>query len=70
MKPGCSGIWIGRCSLADYDDGLINITHQSTVIIVSSIWLQIIDTTSSKSHGTQCFTLPPKHSKQVSAYMV
>ncbi|XP_037483272.1 probable pectate lyase 4 [Triticum dicoccoides] len=35
IKPGSTNIWIDRCSLADYDDGLIDITRQSTDITVS-----------------------------------
>ncbi|XP_047067099.1 probable pectate lyase 4 [Lolium rigidum] len=35
IKPNSTNIWIDRCSLADYDDGLIDITRQSTDITVS-----------------------------------
>ncbi|KAF8753041.1 hypothetical protein HU200_011853 [Digitaria exilis] len=35
IKPGSTNIWIDRCTLADYDDGLIDITRQSTDITVS-----------------------------------
>ncbi|CAM0907414.1 unnamed protein product [Alopecurus aequalis] len=35
IKPNSQHIWIDRCSLADYDDGLIDITRQSTDITVS-----------------------------------
>ncbi|WVZ88702.1 hypothetical protein U9M48_035189 [Paspalum notatum var. saurae] len=35
IKPGSTNIWIDRCSLADFDDGLIDITRQSTDITVS-----------------------------------
>ncbi|XP_003562741.4 probable pectate lyase 4 [Brachypodium distachyon] len=35
IKPNSSNIWIDRCTLADYDDGLIDITRQSTDITVS-----------------------------------
>lgn len=39
IKPGSTNIWIDRCSLADYDDGLIDITRQSTDITVSRLLL-------------------------------
>jgi pectate lyase len=35
IKPDSTNIWIDRCTLADYDDGLIDITRQSTDITVS-----------------------------------
>lgn len=35
IKPKSRHIWIDRCSLRDYDDGLIDITRQSTDITVS-----------------------------------
>ncbi|KAF8008893.1 hypothetical protein BT93_J0021 [Corymbia citriodora subsp. variegata] len=35
IKPNSRNIWIDRCSLRDYDDGLIDITRQSTDITVS-----------------------------------
>ncbi|KAI4385700.1 hypothetical protein MLD38_003695 [Melastoma candidum] len=35
IKPNSRHIWIDRCSLSDYDDGLIDITRQSTDITVS-----------------------------------
>lgn len=35
IKPNSKHIWIDRCSLSDYDDGLIDITRQSTDITVS-----------------------------------
>ncbi|KAI4351146.1 hypothetical protein L6164_005529 [Bauhinia variegata] len=35
IKPNSRHIWIDRCSLHDYDDGLIDITRQSTDITVS-----------------------------------
>lgn len=35
IKPNSRHIWIDRCSLRDYDDGLIDITRQSTDITVS-----------------------------------
>ncbi|MCD9639931.1 hypothetical protein HAX54_024924 [Datura stramonium] len=34
-KPKSRHIWIDRCSLSDYDDGLIDITRESTDITVS-----------------------------------
>ncbi|KDO49821.1 probable pectate lyase 4 isoform X3 [Citrus sinensis] len=35
IKPKSKHIWIDRCSLRDYDDGLIDITRESTDITVS-----------------------------------
>lgn len=35
IKPNSKHIWIDRCSLSDYDDGLIDITRQSTDITIS-----------------------------------
>ncbi|XP_014511058.1 probable pectate lyase 4 [Vigna radiata var. radiata] len=35
IKPKSKHIWIDRCSLADYDDGLIDITRESTDITIS-----------------------------------
>lgn len=35
IKPNSKHIWIDRCSLKDYDDGLIDITRESTDITVS-----------------------------------
>ncbi|KAF8402821.1 hypothetical protein HHK36_010912 [Tetracentron sinense] len=35
IKPNSKHIWIDRCSLHDYDDGLIDITRESTDITVS-----------------------------------
>eukprot|EP01018_Ginkgo_biloba_P020748 Gb_05620 [translate_table: standard] len=36
IKPNSRHIWIDRCSLRNYDDGLIDITRQSTDITISS----------------------------------
>ncbi|XP_002534262.2 probable pectate lyase 4 [Ricinus communis] len=35
IKPKSKHIWIDRCSLRDYDDGLIDITRESTDITIS-----------------------------------
>lgn len=35
IKPNSKHIWIDRCSLHDYDDGLIDITRESTDITIS-----------------------------------
>lgn len=35
IKPNGRDIWIDRCTLADYDDGLIDITRASTDVTVS-----------------------------------
>ncbi|KAF3442042.1 hypothetical protein FNV43_RR15958 [Rhamnella rubrinervis] len=35
IKPNSKHIWIDRCSLSDYEDGLIDITRESTDITIS-----------------------------------
>ncbi|XP_057427220.1 probable pectate lyase 4 [Lotus japonicus] len=35
IKPNSQHIWIDRCSLSDFDDGLIDITRESTDITIS-----------------------------------
>lgn len=35
LKPNSKHVWIDRCSLSDYDDGLIDITRQCTDITIS-----------------------------------
>ncbi|KAL2509379.1 Pectin lyase-like superfamily protein [Forsythia ovata] len=35
IKPNSKHIWIDRCSLTDYDDGLIDISRESTDITIS-----------------------------------
>ncbi|KAI8019099.1 putative pectate lyase 21 [Camellia lanceoleosa] len=35
IKPKSKHIWIDHCSLCDYDDGLIDITRESTDITIS-----------------------------------
>lgn len=37
IKPKSKHIWIDRCSLHDYDDGLIDITRESTDITISRL---------------------------------
>lgn len=37
IKPRSKHVWIDRCSLSDYDDGLIDITRGSTDITVSRL---------------------------------
>lgn len=43
IKPNSKHIWIDRCSLRDYDDGLIDITRQSTDITVSRWFFEFSD---------------------------
>ncbi|XP_047339918.1 putative pectate lyase 21 [Impatiens glandulifera] len=45
IKPNSKNIWIDRCSLKDYDDGLIDITRSSTDITVSRCLFQQHDKT-------------------------
>uniref|UniRef100_A0A8R7UYX9 Uncharacterized protein n=1 Tax=Triticum urartu TaxID=4572 RepID=A0A8R7UYX9_TRIUA len=48
IDPGSFDIWIDRCSLIDYDDGLINITCHSIEITASMSFC--------------CLSLLPSHS--------
>ncbi|KAK1298371.1 putative pectate lyase 13 [Acorus calamus] len=45
IKPKSRNIWIDRCSLRDYDDGLIDITRESTDITVSRCHFSMHDKT-------------------------
>ncbi|EYU38485.1 hypothetical protein ABFS82_12G135900 [Erythranthe guttata] len=45
IKPNSMHIWIDRCSLSDYDDGLIDITRQSTDITISRCYFANHDKT-------------------------
>ncbi|KAK1311913.1 Serine carboxypeptidase-like 14 [Acorus calamus] len=45
IKPKSRHIWIDRCSLRDYDDGLIDITRESTDITVSRCHFSMHDKT-------------------------
>ncbi|EHA8589375.1 putative 60S ribosomal protein L35 [Cocos nucifera] len=45
IKPKSRHIWIDRCSLCDYDDGLIDITRESTDITVSRCHFSMHDKT-------------------------
>ncbi|XP_044509154.1 probable pectate lyase 4 isoform X1 [Mangifera indica] len=45
IKPKSRHIWIDRCSLSDFDDGLIDITRQSTDITVSRCYFSRHDKT-------------------------
>ncbi|XP_024628680.1 putative pectate lyase 21 isoform X1 [Medicago truncatula] len=45
IKPNSRNIWIDRCSLRDYDDGLIDITRQSTDITISRCYFAQHDKT-------------------------
>ncbi|XP_031250137.1 probable pectate lyase 4 isoform X1 [Pistacia vera] len=45
IKPKSRHIWIDRCSLSDFDDGLIDITRQSTDITVSRCYFTRHDKT-------------------------
>lgn len=35
LKPKSRHVWIDRCTLSDYDDGLIDVTRQSSFVTVS-----------------------------------
>lgn len=45
IKPKSKHIWIDRCSLRDYDDGLIDITRESTDITISRCHFAMHDKT-------------------------
>ncbi|URE13102.1 Pectate lyase [Musa troglodytarum] len=45
IKPKSRHIWIDRCSLRDYDDGLIDITRESTDVTVSRCHFSMHDKT-------------------------
>ncbi|CAL9097268.1 unnamed protein product [Musa acuminata var. zebrina] len=45
IKPKSRHIWIDRCSLRDYDDGLIDITRESTDVTVSRCHFAMHDKT-------------------------
>lgn len=41
IKPNSKHIWVDRCSLRDFDDGLIDITRASTDITISRLALSL-----------------------------
>lgn len=66
IKPNSRNIWIDRCSLRDYDDGLIDITRQSTDITVSRCYFTKHDKTmligADPSHiGDRCIRVTIHH---------
>ncbi|XP_038689677.1 probable pectate lyase 4 isoform X2 [Tripterygium wilfordii] len=66
IKPNSRHIWIDRCSLRDYDDGLIDITRQSTDITVSRCYFTNHDKTmligADPSHvGDRCIRVTIHH---------
>ncbi|KAL9422027.1 hypothetical protein AB3S75_034323 [Citrus x aurantiifolia] len=66
IKPNSRHIWIDRCSLRDYDDGLIDITRQSTDITVSRCYFTQHDKTmligADPSHvGDRCIRVTIHH---------
>ncbi|KAJ9539989.1 hypothetical protein OSB04_026495 [Centaurea solstitialis] len=66
IKPNSKHIWIDRCSLRDYDDGLIDITRQSTDITVSRCYFANHDKTmligADPSHcGDRCIRVTVHH---------
>ncbi|CBI33175.3 hypothetical protein VitviT2T_019152 [Vitis vinifera] len=66
IKPNSRHIWIDRCSLHDYDDGLIDITRQSTDITVSRCYFSQHDKTmligADPSHiGDRCIRVTIHH---------
>ncbi|MCD7463010.1 hypothetical protein HAX54_049786 [Datura stramonium] len=66
IKPNSRHIWIDRCSLCDYDDGLIDITRQSTDITISRCYFAQHDKTmligADPSHvGDRCIRVTIHH---------
>ncbi|XP_068644277.1 probable pectate lyase 4 [Aristolochia californica] len=66
IKPNSRHIWIDRCSLRDFDDGLIDITRESTDITVSRCHFAQHDKTmligSDSSHiGDRCIRVTIHH---------
>lgn len=66
IKPNAKHIWIDRCSLRDYDDGLIDITRESTDITISRCHFSQHDKTmlvgADPSHvGDRCIRLTIHH---------
>ncbi|KAH9735697.1 Pectate lyase [Citrus sinensis] len=66
IKPKSKHIWIDRCSLRDYDDGLIDITRESTDITVSRCHFSSHDKTmligADPSHvGDRCIRVTIHH---------
>ncbi|XP_016572215.1 probable pectate lyase 4 isoform X2 [Capsicum annuum] len=66
IKPNSRHIWIDRCSLRDYDDGLIDITRQSTDITISRCYFAQHDKTmligADPSHvGDRCIRVTIHH---------
>ncbi|XP_022143904.1 probable pectate lyase 4 [Momordica charantia] len=66
IKPNSKHIWIDRCSLRDYDDGLIDITRGSTDITISRCYFAQHDKTmligADPSHvGDRCIRVTIHH---------
>ncbi|KAM0045434.1 putative pectate lyase [Helianthus debilis subsp. tardiflorus] len=66
IKPNSKHIWIDRCSLKDYDDGLIDITRQSTNITISRCHFSNHDKTmligaDASHHGDRCICVTIHH---------
>lgn len=66
IKPKSKHVWIDRCSLRDYDDGLIDITRESTDITVSRCHFSSHDKTmligADPSHvGDRCIRVTIHH---------
>ncbi|KVH99946.1 AmbAllergen [Cynara cardunculus var. scolymus] len=66
IKPNSKHIWIDRCSLKDYDDGLIDITRESTDITISRCHFSNHDKTmligaDPSHHGDRCMRVTIHH---------
>ncbi|XP_071698567.1 uncharacterized protein [Rutidosis leptorrhynchoides] len=66
IKPNSKNIWIDRCSLKDFDDGLIDITRQSTNITISRCHFSNHDKTmligaDASHYGDRCMCVTIHH---------
>lgn len=66
IKPNSKHIWIDHCSLKDYDDGLIDITRESTDITISRCHFSNHDKTmligaDPSHHGDRCMRVTIHH---------
>ncbi|XP_071697570.1 putative pectate lyase 17 isoform X2 [Rutidosis leptorrhynchoides] len=66
IKTNSKNIWIDRCSLKDFDDGLIDISYQSTNITISRCHFSNHDKTmligaDALHHGDRCMNVTIHH---------
>ncbi|KAL6011205.1 hypothetical protein ACLOJK_001650 [Asimina triloba] len=61
IKPNSRHIWIDRCTLSDFDDGLIDITRESTDITVSRHDKTMLIGADAKHVGDRCMRVTIHH---------